>query len=171
MTTVDLALDSYHQALIMLDNGVKQNEILDYLTIAGEKIAPAGSVSSILFLDKEGKLRNAASPNLPDDYIAAIDGLKPDPCVGTCAAAAATGEIVLTPSFYADNKWSELRHLPMALGFIGAWSMPIKSPQGIVLGTFGTYFREERIPSSEEMKSVALLATAAAKVMNNTPGS
>ena len=40
--------------------------------------------------------------------------------------------------------------------------MPIKSPDGVVLGTFGTYFRNRRSPTPEEQKSVKLLATAAA---------
>jgi hypothetical protein len=39
------------------------------------------------------------------------------------------------------------RHLPLAIGYVGAWSMPIKAPDGEVLGTFGTYFRERRTPT------------------------
>ena len=77
----------------------------------------------------------------------AIDRLRPNAQLGTCAAAAATGEIVLTPDFCADSKWAELRHLPLALGFVGAWSHPIKASDGRVLGTFGTYFRERREPT------------------------
>lgn len=73
-----------------------------------------------LVLDEEGLLRNAASPDLPLDYLNAIDRLKPDAKVGTCAAAAATGCVVITPDFRADDKWAELRHLPLSLGFVGA---------------------------------------------------
>ncbi len=117
---------------------------------------------SILVLDDEGLLRNGASPNLPADYLDAIDRLKPDADVGTCAAAAATGSIVFTPDFFADDKWAELRHLPSALGFVGAWSMPIKASDGRVLGTFGTYFRDRRIPTTEERDGVEHLVAAAA---------
>ena len=122
---------------------------------------------SILLLDKDGLLRNAASPQLPDDYLRAIDGLKPNANVGTCAAAAATGLVVLTPSFYADNKWAELRHLPLALGYLGAWTMPIKNGDNKVVGTFGTYFRQHREPSKEEMKGTELLVSAVAAVLAN----
>jgi GAF domain-containing protein len=128
------------------------------------------SVASILVLDADGLLRNGASPNLPGDYLAQIDRLKPDPGVGTCAAAAATGEIVLTPSFYDDLRWAELRHLPLALGFVGAWSMPIKSPHGRVLGTFGTYFRAHRLPSAWEREMVATLVPVAAKAIRAAAG-
>ena len=64
----------------------------------------------------------------------------------------------------ADDKWAELRHLPLALGFVGAWSMPITSSEGKVLGTFGTYFRDRRSPTPKE-KGVGFLAKAAAAVL------
>jgi GAF domain-containing protein len=152
----------------MLNARVPRHEILTCLAQAGEELAGPGAVTSILVLDEDGLLRNGASPNLPANYLAAIDRLKPDANVGTCAAAAATGSIVVTPDFLADDKWAELRHLPCSLGFVGAWSMPIKSPEGTVLGTFGTYFRDRRSPRPEERRGVELLATAAALVLVNS---
>lgn len=152
----------------MLLEGVPRWEILTRLATAAEVVAAPGASVSILVLDQDGLLRNGASPNLPADYLNAIDRLKPDPRVGTCAAAAATGAIVITPDFLADDKWAELRHLPRALGFVGAWSVPIKSPDGAVLGTFGTYYRERRSPTAEERRSVELLAAAAALVLDES---
>lgn len=150
----------------MIEASSPRDEILSFLVTTAEVVAGPRAVSSILVLDEEGLLRNGASPNLPRDFLDAIDRLKPDPRVGTCAAAAATGSVVLTPSFLADEKWAELRHLPLALGFVGAWSMPIKSPQdGRVLGTFGTYFRESRQPTPREMVAVRELAAVAARAL------
>lgn len=149
----------------MLRAGVSRSQILIRLATAGEIVAGQGSVASILLIDQDGLLRNAASPNLPADYLNAIDRLRPDPNVGTCAAAAASGEAVITRDFSADDKWAELRHLPQSLGFAGAWSMPIKDPCGNVLGTFGTYFRETRVPSVDEKRAVEILAKAAALVL------
>jgi GAF domain-containing protein len=74
----------------------------------------------------------------------------------------------MTPDFQADDKWAELRHLPMALGFVGAWSVPIKSPSGKVLGTFGTYFRDRRRPNPDERDAVEHLAAAAALVLEES---
>jgi GAF domain-containing protein len=153
--------EAYNEAVKMIDSGAACTEVLSYLATAAEKASGAGTVVSILLLDNQGLLRNGASPGLPADYLKAIDGIKPNPNLGTCAAVAATGEIVFTPSFYSDTKWAELRHLPIALGFTGAWSMPIKS-SGKVIGTFGTYFRKYRQPSAEEIQGVELLAFAAA---------
>src|SRR5688572_12937081 len=146
----DIARKASQQALELFREGQPQQKILACLIEAAEKIAGPGAVSSILLLDKDGLLRNGYSPQLPYDYLTAIDGLKPHPFVGTCASAAATGSMVITPDFKSDDKWSELRHLPLSLGYLGAWSMPIKTDDGKVLGTFGTYFREHREPTEEE---------------------
>jgi GAF domain-containing protein len=149
----------------MLTSGVPHQKILARLTGAAETVAGGGSVSSILLLDEQGLLRNGASPGLPADYLKAIDKLKPDANVGTCAATAATGNITITPDFYADEKWKELRHLPMALGFLSAWSAPIHNAEGKILGTFGTYYRERRRPTDAEINTVTMLAAVAASVI------
>ena len=145
----------------LVARGATCAEVLNHLATTAEKISGPGTAVSILVLDEEGLLRNGASPNLPTDYLARIDRLRPDANVGTCASAAATGEVVVTPDFLEDGKWDELRHLPLALGFVGAWSQPIKQ-EGKVLGTFGTYYRDRREPTLREREAVSLLAAAAA---------
>jgi hypothetical protein len=162
MDTVNNAVD---KALLLLEKGEPQHKILACLIDAAEKIAGPGCASSILVLDKNGLLRNGYSPSLPYDYLTAIDGLKPNPFVGTCASAAATGTMVITKDFKSDDKWGELRHLPLALGYSGAWSMPIKTIEGKVIGTFGTYFREQREPTEKEIQRIKKLADTAAKVL------
>ena len=161
----ELARRAAERAHLMLQEGASPEDVLPLLIDAAEQVAGEDAVCSILMLDKDGLLRNAASPGLPADYLLAIDRLKPDAHVGTCAAAAATGAMVVTCDFRADDKWAELRQLPLALGVVGAWSMPIKAADGTVLGTLGTYFRTQRSPSAEEVKSVEVLASAAGLVL------
>lgn len=160
--------EACERARNMVGQGKPRREILMHLATVAESVSPTQAVASILVLDENGLLRNGASPNLPADYLDAIDRLKPDPKVGTCAAAAATGEVVVTPDFRDDNKWAELRHLPLSLGFVGAWSMPIKAKDGRVLGTFGTYLRDRREPSDDERDSIRRLASAAALAIEGT---
>ena len=150
----------------MVAEGARRSEVLTHLAITAEAIAGPGVAVSILVLDEDGLLRNGASPNLPPDYLEKIDRLRPHPMVGTCASAAATGEVVITPDFLADAKWSELRHLPLALGFVGAWSQPIKQ-DGTVVGRFGTYFRDRREPTAPERAAVSALASTAATVIRD----
>ena len=149
----------------LLAAGTPPHVVLTGLVRLAEALAGDGSTCSILVLGKDGLLHDGCSPGLPPDYLEAIDNLRPHPELGTCAAAAATGSIVYTPDFRGDSKWAELRHLPMALGYVGAWSVPIKSGDGTVLGTFGTYFRERRMPREAEQEGVQRLAEAAALVL------
>lgn len=149
----------------LVQSGAPRRDALARLAMAAEALAGPGSTASILVIDEEGLLRNGASPNLPPDYLDAIDRLRPDPRVGTCAAAAATGEVVITPDFATDEKWAELRHLPASLGYTSAWSQPIVGPDGRVLGTFGTYFRQQRTPTERERSGVAELSAVAATVL------
>lgn len=155
-------LDAQKQSLEMLLGGSPLDEVLTYLTRVVEQQSEGRAVASILLLDEHGRLRNGASPSLPEDYINAIDGIKADPEVGTCSAAAALGEVVVTPDIDADHRWRELKHLPLGLGFRAAWSMPIVARDGRVLGTFGTYFRERREPEALERQVVEILARTAA---------
>jgi hypothetical protein len=43
--------------------------------------------------------------------------------------------------------------------------MPIKTIEGKVIGTFGTYFREQREPTEKEIQRIKKLADTAAKVL------
>jgi hypothetical protein len=169
MNDLDLVKEACDRVHQMLEDHAPSQEILSCLARAAETVAAPNAVASILVLDRDGLLRNGASPNLPAEYLKAIDRLRPDAGVGTCAAAAATGSVVVTSSFLADDKWAELRHLPLALGFVGAWSMPIKSAaDGRVLGTFGTYYKDLRLPTTQEISAVRALAESAALALDRT---
>ncbi len=159
--TADL-LDAQKQSLEMVVSGAPLTEVLTYLTRVVEEQAKGQAVASVLLLDERGSLHNGASPSLPPDYVKAIDGLRPDPNVGTCSAAAALRTIVITPDIASDPKWRTLKHLPLGLGFRAAWSVPILARDGRVLGTFGTYFRECRAPQKLERQAVEILARTAA---------
>ena len=80
---MDTVNDAVREALVLWEQGEPQNKILACLINAAENIAGPGCACSILILDKNGLLRNGYSPGLPFDYLTAIDGLKPNPFVGT----------------------------------------------------------------------------------------
>ena len=168
MKSHDIANAAKKRAIAMLKEGTLPAQVLYHIATAAESITPPGSAASILVLDEHGLLRNGASPQMPADYLEAIDGLKPDANLGTCAAAAATGKVVITKSFHEDSKWAELRHLPLALGYQGAWSTPIKAKGGAVLGTLGIYNRDLRVPSQEERDAMLTLASAAADALEKS---
>ena len=155
-------LGAQKQSLEMLVRGEQLAEVLAYLASVVEKQSNGEAIASILLLDEDGRLHNGASPSLPDTYISAIDNLKAEVNLGTCRAAAALGTFVITPDIGSDPKWHSIKHLPLGLGLLAAWSMPIVARDGRVLGTFGTYFRERRPPTALERQVVEVLARTAA---------
>lgn len=161
-TTSKALIEAQRHSLELVVTGAPLTEVLTHLVKTVEQQAGGSAVASILLLDEERRLRNGASPSLPDDYLQAIDGLPADPNLGTCCAAAALCQVVITPDFSTSPGWKGISHLPINIGFKGAWSMPIVGRDGAVLGTFGTYFRECRGPTTLEHAVVDVLARTAA---------
>lgn len=159
---MEILIEAQKQSLEMVVKGAPLPKILIYLIRVVEQQADGQTVATILLLDEQGCLHNGASTNLSEDYLRAIEGMKADVNVGTCSAAAASGEIVITPDIAADPKWHGLAHLPLEQGFKAAWTMPIIARDGHVLGTFGTYFRERREPTAIERQVVEILGRTAA---------
>lgn len=154
-------ITAQNRSLEMIVTGAPLSSILCYLARVVELQSDSRAIASILLLDAEGSLRNGASPSLPDDYIQAINGLRPCANLGTCCSAAATGQVVITTDIETDPNWAALKHLPLELGFRAAWSQPLIASNGQVLGTFGTYFRDRRGPTPFEKQAVEMLARTA----------
>jgi PAS domain S-box-containing protein len=159
----DTLLERQRQVLELIIRGAPLAEVLGTLCRIAEAEADAPVRAGILLVDADGRhLRAGAAPSLPDDYNRAVDGVPVSPDIGTCARAAAINQVVVTPCIATDPGWALLKHLPLALGLQAAWSMPIASADGQVLGTFGTYFPEQREPTAAERELVAVLAQTAA---------
>jgi PAS domain S-box-containing protein len=159
---IEILLDTQKKALEMVVSGSPLTQVLEYLAGIVEIQSSDSSIASILLLDDEGRLHNGASPSLPEHYLQAIEGIEADANVGTCSAAAATSKPVITPDLDADPRWRGIKHLPLGIGLRAAWSMPIVAADKRVLGTFGTYFREKREPTTLERRTVEILAKTAA---------
>ena len=155
-------LEAQKRSLELVVAGAPLTEVLTYLTRVVERQSDEQTVAAILLLDDDGRLRNGASPSLPAEYVAAIDGLKAEPHVGTCSRAAATRCTVVTPDIESDPGWAAIKHLPLNIGLKAAWSHPISARDGRVLGMFGTYFRTCREPSAAEREAVEILVRTAA---------
>ena len=111
-----------------------------------------GLLCSIMFLDDDGgHLRYAAKPDLPQAYLRKTDGMPTGPSEGSCGTAAFLREPVFTADILVDEKWAQYRADAVGAGIRSAWSHPILSGDGMVLGTFGMYYREVRHPSSVEI--------------------
>jgi two-component system, cell cycle sensor histidine kinase and response regulator CckA len=107
---------------------------------------------SILLVDDDGlRVRNGASPSLPAEFVATLDGLAIGPTAGSCGAAAFLGQRVIVEDIATHPNWTPYRHLATPFGLRACWSSPIVSPTGEVLGTFAIYYRDARGPSEREV--------------------
>jgi signal transduction histidine kinase/GAF domain-containing protein/CheY-like chemotaxis protein len=163
VTRADELLVEQARVLEQIVRGAPLREVLAALCEMVEAHAGSAVRAGILLVSEDGQhLVTGAAPNLPAAYSAAIDGAPINPDLGTCCAAAARREIVVTPDIATDPRWVTLCHLPVPLGLVAAWSMPIMSSTNTVLGTFGTYFLEKREPRPSERNLVEVLARTAA---------
>src|SRR5260221_14475547 len=111
-----------------------------------------GALAIILLLDGK-RLRRGAAPSFPK-YIAEIDGFEIDPDVGTCSAAAARKEQVITEDITKDAHWAGYLDLAARHGLRAGWATPILSSANEVLGTFGLYWPEARAPTPEHLQII-----------------
>jgi len=159
----DALLDGQKQVLELLARGEPLATVLGALCGLVEQLAGGQARCSLFLLDPGGRhLRHGAAPSLPEAYSRALDGLEIGPDIGCCAAAAYRRQVVVCEDLATAPGWASICHLPLALGLKAAWSMPITSAAGEVLGTFGTYFFEPRGPTAYERRTVEILARTAA---------
>ena len=149
-----LPSDAVLDALKMILLGASLNEVLTSVTRLIEAHSE-GTLCSIFLLDDDGMhLRYGVAPNLAESYRTATDGLRIGPNVGSCGAAAYLRQTIFVSDIASDPKWANFRDLALQSGLCAAWSSPIMSHDGKVLGTFCMYYREIRHPGSSEIQLI-----------------
>lgn len=136
----------------LLARGGKLPEILGLVVRYVEQACP-DCIGSIMLLDAKGThLRSTAAPNLPQDYLAAIDGIAAADGVGSCGTAAWRKETVIVEDIRSHPYWVLYKHFALQAGLLSCWSEPIFDFSGKVLGTFGIYRREAVGPSQGDLE-------------------
>ena len=106
--------------------------------------------------------RDTVAPSLDNSYRESTDGVLVSSMTAPCCQAVATRQTAIVPDLAADPKWAKFREFADPLGIRSAWSTPIFSNEGKVLGTFAHYYCEARDPSPRDERMVKLLSRAAA---------
>jgi len=128
--------------------GALLNEVLTTITRLIEAHS-TGMLCSILLLDDDSlHLRYGIAASLPEAYRAATDGICIGPDVGSCGTAAYLRQPVFVSDIASDRRWAKFREVALQSGLRAAWSTPILSHDGKVLGTFGMYFAGILRPAS-----------------------
>lgn len=72
--------------------------------------------------------------------------------------------LAVTEDIARDPRWDAFREAALAEGVRACWSSPVLSPDGELLGTFGTYYRAPRVPTPggqrRLLQAAALIALA-----------
>jgi two-component system cell cycle sensor histidine kinase/response regulator CckA len=133
--------------------GEELGQVLEGIIRFAEEHA-SGCAVSLMILDQNGeRLRMAAAPSLPVEYVNSVPLVPVGPAQGSCGTAAHQRAPVVVRDIAADPLWDDpARALALAAGLRACWSVPIFSTAGAVLGTFANYYREPREPSPEELR-------------------
>jgi formate hydrogenlyase transcriptional activator len=149
-----LPSDAVLDALKMILLGAPLNEVLTTITHLIEAHS-TGMRCSISLLDEDGlHLRYGVAESLPESYRAATDGICIGPSVGSCGTAAYLRQPVFVSDVASDPRWVKFRHVAVQNGLRSAWSTPIMSRNGKVLGTFCMYYGEVRQPGPDDMQLI-----------------
>src|SRR5580704_1068862 len=141
-------------ALKMILIGASLKEVLTSLTRLIQAHSE-GMLCSIFLLDEDGlHLQYGAAANLPEAYRAATDGVRIGPNVGSCGAAAYLRKPVFVSDILSHPNFASLRSVVLQSGLRAAWSTPVMSKDGKVLGTFCMYYREVRHPGADDIQLI-----------------
>ena len=144
--------------LEMIATGVPLKEILNALCVIIEE-QRSGTSASVLLLNPDGAHLNVvAGPNLPDEWRQQMEKVPIGPCAGSCGTAAFRGSPIVVSDIATDPLWDVPEHRAAALkhGLRAAWSSPVLSSKGKVLGTFCMYYGEPRSPSGPDLELIEL---------------
>lgn len=146
------------RVLEMISQARPLPEILHSLAQGLEAVRPKLRCSVLLLDAASGQLRHGASPSLPAEYNAAIDGIRIGPGVGSCGTAAHTGQRVIVEDIATHPFWAEFREPARRAGLRSCWSQPVLSSGGQVLGTFAIYQHEPGAPTAQELALIEQMA-------------
>ena len=140
-------LQFQRDVLEMIAIGRPTQDILDGLCELAEAMVP-NSVGSIMLLDADRtQLLVRSAPNIPVEGVEALNGLQPGPNAGSCGTAVFTDEPVFVSNILTDGRWARLIHIAQRFNLQACWSMPIRSADNRVVGSFALTSFEKRPPN------------------------
>jgi len=122
----------------------------------------AGSYCAINLLDPERQALNfGVAPNLPREFVAAMDSAPVGIRYGSCAAAVYLARQITVADIETDALWEFRREAALHAGLRAAWSTPIVASDGGVVGTFAVYRCHPGIPSARDHELMSRMAQIA----------
>ena len=152
-------LATHARALEMIAGRRPQREVLTFLVSQLEAAMPESMCSVLLLHGK--RLSVGCAPKVPAGFSALAEGLEIGPERGSCGTAAFENRTVITVDVTTDPNWVAFVDATVKHGIRSSWSVPVRAPDGTVLGTFALYHAEPRSPTPEEVAAVERAAMLA----------
>ena len=107
---------------------------------------------SILLIDSDQEhVSVGAGPSLPDEYNAAVEGLRIGPAVGSCGTAAFWNVPVVVENIAEDPLWKDLRDAAAIANVACCWSVPVTAVNNSILGAMALYDVKPAGPTRRQM--------------------
>jgi formate hydrogenlyase transcriptional activator len=142
------------RTLEMIADGASLSDVLNDLCAAIDHYTSA--TSFVCLLDGgSNQLLPIASPNVPPAFAAAITPWPIGPNRGSCGTAVFLKKRVIIQDVAKDPRWpDDARSVALEHGVCAAWSEPLISKSGEVLGTFCISYPEPRTPNSRDLELI-----------------
>ena len=156
----DSLLAAAKRTLEMIAAGAPLGDILVALCTAIDSQNP-DIISTILLWDPDGqRLWPTAGPRVPRGWTQALSPAMIGPNFGSCGTAAFLKERVIISDIANDPRWagsppSLSCEVAAGYGLRAAWSEPLISKDGALLGTFAMYYGEPRSPTASDLQLIA----------------
>jgi diguanylate cyclase (GGDEF)-like protein/PAS domain S-box-containing protein len=142
------------EVLDRLTAGAPVPQVLEAITQLIEAVDP-GCLCSVSILDESGsRFASVVAPGLPAGFRETLLGAQIELGHGSCAAAVYLSRPVLVADMAKDPYWKHNRADALRSGLAAAWSTPIKSTDGKVLGALGVYQHEIGLPDEPQGESI-----------------
>jgi len=121
-----------------------------------------GSCCAINLLDHERQaLTFGVAPNLPREFVAAMDSAPVGIRYGSCAAAVYLARQITVADIETDAFWEFRREAARHAALRAAWSTPIVASDGRVVGTLAVYRGHPGVPSARDHELMSRMAQIA----------
>jgi PAS domain S-box-containing protein len=147
----------YQRTVELIVRGASLEAVLNTLCDGIDALDP-DLISTVLLADPDGqRLWPKAGPRVPDAWKRLITPLPIAACMGSCGTAAFRKKPVINPDIANDPLWCDpvlekYRTMALEQGLRTAWSVPLLSDTGELLGTYGMYYTKPKPVGAEDLE-------------------
>lgn len=145
--------DAQNRILALAVEDTSLDVALDAILREVEAQSPSRFLGSILLLNEQGShLQHRAGPSSPRAYVNAVENSVVCARLDCVRGDTTRDPLAVESDIATDPHWAEFRALGIKHGLHVCGSIPIRSAQGAMLGTFVMHHPELRKPSSADIE-------------------